>query len=163
VESVYREGTEFTIRLPQAAQTSMPATVQPGVATSGAAGGTILLVEDEDAVRALIAEVLGEAGYDLIAAASGSEAIQAAAANDGAIDLVLTDLVMPGMSGIEVGEALREARPQIKVLYMSGYTDEKVPISLGSSSDFLQKPFTMNDLTAKIRELCDAPTAAAAA
>jgi CheY-like chemotaxis protein len=110
--------------------------------------GTVLLVEDESAVRLLIAATLRKHGYTVHEAANGVEAIELAALHDHAMDLVLTDVVMPHMSGREVAEHLRQSRPDIPVLYMSGYTDDGV-LRYGILSDsvaFLQKPFTLPQL-----------------
>jgi two-component system cell cycle sensor histidine kinase/response regulator CckA len=142
-------GTEFEIVLPAAppqAQVAVAST--PGDDPSVRAEGTILLVEDEGIVRELLGEVLAEAGYEVLAAASGEEALTVSESHQGPIELVLTDLVMPGLSGRELVERLGEARPEVIVVYMSGYTEDAI-VRHGvreASATFLQKPFTLDDV-----------------
>ena len=116
---------------------------------------TILLVEDEDGVRELAREYLEMGGYKVIEAEDGHTALELAAMHGGPIHLLLTDIVMPGISGREVAERIRALRPDIKVLYMSGYTDQVVVHQgiLDEDAMFLQKPFTMTTLSSKLREL----------
>ena len=97
-------------------------------------------------------------GYRIVAAASGEEAVSLAHADPDSVDLILTDLVMPGMNGRETAKALRDDQPQAKVLYMSGYTDDVV-IRVGGFEPgvaFIQKPFSGEDLALHVRELLDA-------
>ena len=117
---------------------------------------TILLVEDEPAVRGLVHEALRLHGYTVLVARHGIEALLTGAKHMGPIHLLLTDVVMPQMSGPEVAEKLTIVRPDIKVLYMSGYPDHPV-FSQGVKREtaFLQKPFTPNVLTQKVREVLD--------
>ena len=118
---------------------------------------TILLVEDEDMVRRLIGQVLLSNGYNLLEAGSGAAALEVVERNPGAIDLLLTDVVMAGMSGRELSERLVLIRPGLKVLYMSGYTDDAI-LRHGvqqSSTAFLCKPFSPGVLIRKIREVID--------
>ena len=116
---------------------------------------TILLVEDEDMVRRLIGQVLQSHGYRVIEAGSGQEALAAVAAHQGHIDMLLTDVVMAGMSGRELSEKLVEMLPDLKVLYMSGYTDDAI-LRHGvfhKSAAFLGKPFSPGVLVRKLREV----------
>jgi two-component system, cell cycle sensor histidine kinase and response regulator CckA len=119
---------------------------------------TILLVEDEAGVRKLSLTVLEKKGYVVLEAASGDMALQVARSQIGPIHLVLTDVVMPGMSGRELWDRLRVLRPDARVLFMSGYTDDAIArhgvLELGIA--FLQKPFTPFGLAQKVRELLDA-------
>ena len=116
---------------------------------------TILLVEDEDVVRGLTRKILMQAGYNVLDAQSGEEAIRLCRAHAGPIDLLLTDVVMPEISGKEVADRLLELRPAIRVLFMSGYTDEAIVQHgvLDANVKFIQKPFTWVGLTRKVREV----------
>jgi len=124
----------------------------------GARGSeTILLVEDEDAVRGLTSRILEKQGYRVIAAQHGKEAMDIATKEEGRIDLVLTDIVMPGMNGRGLVERLAGIRPRIKSLYMSGYTDDDI-VRRGfvePSKSFLQKPFTSEALLRTVRKVLD--------
>jgi CheY-like chemotaxis protein len=118
---------------------------------------TVLLVEDEPAVREMTQAALQRHGYTVLPAASGAEALQIARANHGAIKVVLTDVVMPGMSGPQLVERLREEQPSLAALFMSGYTSDAVlrhGIATGEA-DFLQKPFSTSALAAKLRHVLD--------
>lgn len=119
------------------------------------ARATILLAEDEYAVRALCSRVLQMAGYAVIEAADGAQAVELATQHDGQIDLVVTDVVMPGMSGREAADTIRLLRPETRVLYMSGYTDDDILRHgvLRGRVAFLPKPFTPDVLLARVREL----------
>jgi PAS domain S-box-containing protein len=117
--------------------------------------GTVLLVEDEPAVRALSRMVLEMYGYTVLEAANGGEALRVGGAHAGPIHLLVTDVVMPGMGGREVAERLRPRLPDMRVLYVSGYTDDAVVRHgvLAAETAFLQKPFTPVTLAAKVREV----------
>ena len=116
---------------------------------------TILLVEDEATLRELVRACLQQAGFTVLVAEDGNEAMEIAGKHSGEIDLLLTDVVMPGLSGLEVARRLREQRPQVKVLYVSGYVDTAALASesLGPDVAFLEKPFRLQVLTAKLREV----------
>lgn len=116
---------------------------------------TVLLVEDEDVVRGLTRKILMQAGYNVLDAKGGEEAIRVCRAHDGPIDLLVTDVVMPEISGKEVADRLVELRPAIRVLFMSGYTDEAIVQHgvLDANVEFIQKPFTWIGLTKKVREV----------
>jgi len=118
---------------------------------------TILLVEDERAVRALTRRVLEGNGYTVLEAAGGVDAIERVEHHEGPIHLLLTDVVMPGMSGLAVFESISALRPGIKVLYLSGYTPNAIVHHgiLGAGTPFLEKPFTPGTLTGKVREVLD--------
>jgi CheY-like chemotaxis protein len=120
---------------------------------------TILFVEDEQLVRTLVSEMLEDAGYRVLVAANGDEALAAAAVHDGAIDLLLTDVVMPGLSGQQVAERLVQILPELPVLFTSGYKVEAIEQHgvLGPGTAFLEKPFGAQQLTRKLRELLDRP------
>jgi PAS domain S-box-containing protein len=122
---------------------------------------TILLVDDEDAIRRLLTETLGMGGYTVLEARHGAEALDVCARHDGPIHVMVTDVVMPQMSGQELAQRVRPVRPDMKVVYVSGYTD--IPIThqgrIDRDSAFLPKPFMPHALTRKIREVLDRPTA----
>ncbi len=118
---------------------------------------TILVVEDNDGLRALAQRSLGREGYKVIAASSGEDALQLCAP-DVPIDLLVTDRVMPGMDGRTLAGRLSGARPMLKVLYMSGYAEDAiVQAALAEHASFLQKPFEPSELARRVRELLDAP------
>ncbi len=155
VYSELGQGTTFKIYLP-------PVTERSGanlpVAGSFAPRGdeTILLVEDEAAVRRLAATVLRSSGYTVREAGSGHEALSLLSKTTDPVHLLLTDFVMPRMTGRELADRACEARPLIRVLYMSGYTDTTFADSSAlAAADFLQKPFTKVTLTQKVREVLD--------
>ena len=158
VESEPGRGTTFLILLP--AVTEEQRSTDPGrlpqqIAPRGSE--TILVVEDETAVLRLVQFVLESHGYLVITAADGAAAIAAADSHSGVIDLLLTDVVMPGMNGREVAESFRQRWPKLKVLYASGYTADTV-VRYGVESEasaFLEKPFTPLSLTRKVRETLD--------
>jgi CheY-like chemotaxis protein len=125
---------------------------------------TVLLVEDEDMVRRMTREVLEGAGYQVLEASSGFEALRVSAGHGGRLHVMLTDVVMPGMSGRELAERLAPVRPGMKVLYMSGHTDDAI-FHHGvtqAGTGFLQKPFTPDALERRIRELLEQPGAVTA-
>ena len=153
------EGTTFTIYLPwREPETAAPAPAAvPAEAPAEKPRGTILLVEDEAGIRALVSKILRREKYTVLEAASAEQALNAAAAQEGRIDLLLTDVTLPGMSGRELAEGLREWLPDVKVLYISGYTSDEA-VRTGDfppGSKFLQKPFTLSALVGKVRETLD--------
>ncbi|HEY2326619.1 MAG TPA: GAF domain-containing protein [Gaiellaceae bacterium] len=124
--------------------------------------GTVLLVEDESVVRQLVAEILEASGYSVLQAADGASAIEVLRRHVGTLDLLLTDVVMPGMSGRDVARAVTAMRPGTPVLFMSGYTDSAIDEKgvLEPGVHFVQKPFTATELTARIRTVLEARTSA---
>lgn len=156
---VYSEpghGTTFKIYLPRVDEVTevLPPT-EAGAASGGAE--TILLVEDADSLRELGREILEDGGYTVIEASSGTAALETLERHTGSLDLVLTDLVMPGMSGRELVDQIRRLRPGTKVLFMSGYTDDALGHNgvLESGTAFVEKPFTIDGLLRKVREVLD--------
>jgi PAS domain S-box-containing protein len=155
-------GSTFRIYLPQAADAGRSAKSNPGAAGVPRGSETVLLAEDEQPVRALTRRVLQGCGYTLLEAGDGVEALQVAAAHDGRIDLLLSDVVMPRMGGRELAERLKALHPVARVLFLSGYTDDAV-VRHGVQEDqvaFLQKPFTPARLALKVREVLDSPSPA---
>jgi PAS domain S-box-containing protein len=123
---------------------------------------TILLVEDEEAVRNLTRRLLESNGYTVLPAASAEQALEVAESHDGRLDMLLTDVIMPGLSGPELSRQLLGQRPDMRVLYVSGYPDETMASEgiLDPGASFLQKPFTPDTLARKVREVLDAPRSA---
>jgi PAS domain S-box-containing protein len=151
-------GSTFRVYLPLAGEplSTQKQRQQPGALPSGTE--TVLLAEDEFAVRALAARVLRERGYTVLEASDGDEALRLARERDGApIDLLLTDMVMPNVSGRELVEQVGAIHPGIKVLYISGYADHAVVHHgrLDPGVDFLHKPFSPSALAYKVREVLD--------
>jgi signal transduction histidine kinase/CheY-like chemotaxis protein len=161
VETAPGQGTRFRILFPIADAVDLaPKQEEPEIDDSGSE--TILLVEDEDSVLALAQRILQLRGYKVLPARNGTEALRIASVPNQRIDLVLTDVVMPGMNGREFVEALHATSPGIPVLYMSGYTNDEI-IRRGltdSSVAFLQKPFTAKSLARLVRNVLDASIAA---
>jgi len=124
-----------------------------------AGGETILLVEDNPDVRDLARQVLENQGNTLLEAGDGPQALDVAASHAGPIHLLLTDVIMPGMSGSTLSERLVQSRPDVRVLYMSGYADDAIRHYgvLETGSAFLQKPFDSIDLARKVRGVLDGP------
>lgn len=159
VNSEPRAGTSFKIYLPTVGE-SLELSKAPGIEAEPLRGWeTILLVEDEDILRQLIKNALTMNGYTVLEARSSREALAICGGYREPIHLMLTDVVMPQMSGRELAQRLEQLRPEIKVLYMSGYAEDVLSRQgvLESSITFLQKPFRQYELTAKIREVLDAP------
>ncbi len=157
VDSAPGQGSTFRVLMPRAeAVTSPRASVVPLSTTTGG-HETVLLVEDEEMVRRLAKEVLEERGYTVLEALSASDALRLVDNWTGRLDLLLTDVVMPGMNGRELAETLGARYPGLPVIYMSGYTDDAVVRRGVRARDagFLQKPFTPLTLTARVREILD--------
>jgi CheY-like chemotaxis protein len=157
VVSELGQGASFQIYFPAASGVPAgfaPAIVEPATRRTG----TILLVEDQAAIRMLLEDVLSEAGHRVLAAADGRAALELATECDGTVDLLITDVVMPEMSGPDLASRLTPLRPSVIVLYMSGYTDHALlhrgAIEQGAA--FLQKPFLPESLLSKIDELLSA-------
>ena len=158
VDSAPGMGSSFTIRLPRAdAPTHIPV-LPPADPTPQTGDETILLVEDEKVVRQLVAEILEATGYTVMQAGDGPSALELLRRHSGKLDLLVTDVVMPGMSGPEVAEAVTSMRPGTHVLFTSGYTDSAIGHHgvLEPGIAFLQKPFSADELARKVRSLLDA-------
>jgi len=156
VDSEPGTGTTFRVYLPRTdRRSSLPPADRPSNA-SYRGDETVLLVEDEDQVRAVVRSILRQRGYNVLEAQNAGEAFLVAERYDATIHLLLTDVVMPRMSGREVAERLRVSRPEMKVLYVSGYTtDTTVLYGVGANVAFLQKPFTPEVLASKVRDVLD--------
>lgn len=158
------KGTVFKIYLPCVESSGTPELAEPKVQAAARGTETILVVEDEPAVRRACTEFLRMQGYKILEAKDGLDALVVANRHQSPIHLVLTDVVMPNLSGGELAEQIRHQRPGIKVLFVSGYAgrtvlDHKV---LDVDANFLQKPYTLKQLAAKIREMLETGSPAAA-
>ncbi len=158
VNSETGKGTTFKIYLPRVAEAvESPAEVVAASKSVATEPGTetILVVEDEANLRYLARQFLEKQGYRVIEAADGAVALQIAVAHEGIIHLLLTDVIMPGMNGRELAQRISEIRPNTKVLYMSGYTENVIGRNgtLDAGIRLLQKPFTLRDLNARVREV----------
>jgi CheY-like chemotaxis protein len=159
VHSEPGRGATFTIWLPRAEQ-SAGAVRDATPAPAQAGYETVLLVEDEDGVRRLLTQLLRRSGYQVLEASGGAEALRIFETRVRDIHLVLTDIVMPGMSGRMLASRLRELRPEIRIIFMSGYPNDVLTRTgaLTSGMSFLQKPLRPEVLAARVREALDSPT-----
>jgi len=159
--SVYSEpghGTTFKIYFPRLVASSDETEGPVGVRDRDSQGHeTVLLVEDDEHLRGLTLRILQSRGYQIITATDGRDALRRAKEHEGAIHLMLSDVVMPGMSGRVLSEQLCALRPMLKVLFMSGYTDDDVMRRgiLDRRTAFLEKPFTPEQLVGKVRDVLD--------
>ena len=161
---VYSEvgrGTTFKIYLPRVTEAGESVSSEPATANTQFQRGheTILLVEDEVTLRGLVRQYLGSLGYSVLEAEDGATAIQVAATHPGPIHLLLSDVIMPGMNGRELSQRISAVRPETKVLFVSGYTENVIGENgmLEPGVAFLQKPFSLSALRTKVRELLDQP------
>ena len=156
VESAPGSGTTFRIYLPRV-EDAAESGAESSAAAPARGAETVLVVEDDERVRALARKVLEQAGYRVVVAAGGKEALAAAEAHEGQIDVLMTDVVMPEMSGRTLTRRLTQRHPGLKVLYMSGYPDEDIAKHgvFESGIPFIKKPFTPSLLTQKLREVLD--------
>jgi CheY-like chemotaxis protein len=159
VYSEVNRGTTFKLYLPCVSGGVIPDSIGMKNNKVGYGRETILLVEDEHAVRELARTVLESHGYSVIEAVSAEDAQELASRRGGKIDLLLTDVVMPAMSGRDLARRISAQSPQTRVLYMSGYTDNVIAEGgvLEAGMSFLQKPFSPRALAAKVREVLDTP------
>jgi CheY-like chemotaxis protein len=155
VRSEPGRGSEFRVYLPRWSGVAPEAVAAaPGRPSRG--DETVLVVEDDAAIRALVLRTLADAGYRVAEAASANEALAAAAALAGGPDLLVTDVILPGLNGWELAEALGRRRPGVRVLFMSGYAAQHSGESLlPEDAPFLAKPFAPEDLLRKVREVLD--------
>jgi CheY-like chemotaxis protein len=157
VDSEPGHGTTFTIYLPRVREAASPPkeAAPAGRIASPSYSKTVLLVEDSDTVRELTRNILELTGYDVLEAGSPEDAIRLCESHEGEIHLLLTDVVMPGMSGRDLSDRLRPGRPAMKVLYMSGYTDEAIVDHgiLDAGIHFIPKPFSPASMSQKILEV----------
>jgi two-component system, cell cycle sensor histidine kinase and response regulator CckA len=159
VDSELGHGTTFRVYLPATSERSEAVVIERSARPAGTE--TVLLVEDEDEVRLLARDILQQLGYTVLEASNGHEALEISGNRGGPIDLLLTDVIMPGMSGRELAERLRPAQPEMRVIYMSGYTADVLEPRALLEGDRLviQKPFTAEILAQRVREALDAAPA----
>src|SRR5581483_10600382 len=152
VESEPGAGTTFSVYLPAVAQPAV-ACVRPPETTSTVTGnGRVLLVEDQETVREVVAEMLRDAGYDVLLAADGEEALELGAENH--VDVLISDVVMPRMRGTELAESIHRRDPDVRIVLTSGYAADGVSSTLHAPFTFVQKPFTVNELASAIAAAC---------
>jgi len=161
---VYSEpgrGTTFRIYLPRVDDATAPASREPTTTGTTREAETILIVDDDEEIRGLASEILASEGYTVLVAQHPDEALQASARHPGTIHLVIADVVMPEMNGPQLFERLKASRPNLPVLYISGYADGAMLHYgvLEAARTFLQKPFTRQSLTAKVHEALEASRA----
>jgi signal transduction histidine kinase len=159
VESEVGKGTTFRLYFPLASNTSEPDPVRAPAGQVAGGSETVLLVEDEPAVRELAVTTLRERGYKVMEAGNGEEGLRIARQHNGKIDLVLTDVVMPVMGGKEMTDSLRGSRPDTKILFTSGYAEEALGhrgVPRGGIG-FLEKPYLTDTLARRVREVLDSP------
>jgi CheY-like chemotaxis protein/two-component sensor histidine kinase len=157
VQSEPGEGSRFRIYFPLADGELEDRLPVPGE-TASVGLETVLLVEDEPGVRALVETVLKKLGYKVLVADGGETALRIWAERQGSIDILLTDVIMPQMSGGDLAHKLREMNPRLKILFMSGYTDDMIASHgvLAGETQLIQKPFTAEALARRIRSVLDA-------
>jgi PAS domain S-box-containing protein len=155
VESAPGQGTSVRIYLPRLVETEAPAPPVDAFAASLRGTETILVAEDEEMVRSLIREVLERNGYRVLAAAIGGEALAMVERAVEPVHLLVADIVMPGMSGPELAAQLRERQPELKVIYMSAYSEEQITAEGLGEATLLRKPFAPDLLARTVRELLD--------
>jgi len=156
VESEIGRGTAFRIYLPRfRGEVSQPAEAERSALRDVTGQDTILLVEDEEAVRSFAARALKLRGYDVLEASGGEEALEIVKNRDGVIDLLITDVVMPNMDGPTLVRNVRRLRPGIQVIFMSGYAEEAFRRNdeKAETLHFLPKPFGLKQLAAKVKEV----------
>jgi CheY-like chemotaxis protein len=157
------QGTTFKIYLPRDFSSPMTATSSrlAAITTAPTGNETILVVEDEEAIRGIVKRILREAGYTVLTATNPNEALLTCDAHQGNVHLLLTDVVMPQMGGRALAEHLTLDRPEIKVLYMSGYADDAIVHhgTLDPGTNFIAKPFSATDLKKKVRQILDSEIA----
>ena len=157
VESVLGRGTTFKIFLPKCDEEAASGQSAPAQPEKSTGSETILLVEDQAPIREVISAYLMRLGYNVLTAPDGEAALSIAATQQKSIDLVVTDLLMPNMGGLELATRMKQLHPETKVLFMSGYPDEAIRSQEGLTEDveIMQKPFSMKSLAAKARSILD--------
>jgi len=150
VDSAVNQGTRFEIFLPQTTEAVSPSEQKEALRQMHRGVGTVLLAEDEEAVRELACEFLSASGYEVIVAKDGIEALELAEQRKKSIDVLVTDVVMPRMRGTELAMRLRRGHPDIQVVYMSGYLEHNSDDAFLAGAELLQKPFSRDSLLQKL-------------
>ncbi len=152
VESTPNRGSAFTVLIPRCLEENAPEKAPAAEEAPPSGSGTVLLVEDDESVRELAGRILSNAGYTVLAAGSGEKALETAAAQN--LDIVITDVVMPGMNGVELAHKITDMKPEMPVLFMSGYTDDPgIRLGVPDGLPFISKPFQPEELLRKVAEL----------
>ncbi|MBA3430421.1 MAG: response regulator, partial [Actinobacteria bacterium] len=156
IENGADAGTTFTVYLPTTSvrveETPLP--IDAPNQGEPSFRETILVVEDEDGVRSVVDRILSREGYEVVTAASGPEALETFGRHSGPIHLLLTDVVMPGMSGKELADRVRKVEPEIQIMYMSGYPEQIITQEgVEAGQTYIQKPFTAKELLSKVRDV----------
>ena len=159
---VYSEpgrGTTFKIYLPRVNEEADATSCRPALTNGKGGTETILLVEDEDAVREVASRILRRHGYTVVEARNGADALRQFTEGGREFDLIVTDIVMPEMGGLELAQRVREWTPNARILFTSGYTEDAVLRRnfLDPGAEFVEKPFTPARLAQRAREVLDAP------
>ena len=159
LESEVGRGTVFKIYIPRAVSFQSPTPYNVTVTPGKRGTETILVAEDEEAVRGLVRRILEARGYNVLTACDGAEAVQLAATHAGSIGLLLTDVIMPGLGGVELSAQIQEISPGIRVLYMSGYAAEEIDRRgvFAEGASLIEKPFTGAALALAVRAALDEP------
>ena len=158
VDTEVGRGTVFSIYIPQYERTEedAPKPVTEQKAEADLTGSAkILLVEDEDAVRSFSARALSNKGYEVIEAINGVDALDKLGDDKPALELIITDVVMPEMDGPTLIEKLREHYTDVKIIFMSGYTEDRLKEQFGERVHFLPKPFTLKQLATKVKDVLE--------
>jgi len=159
VDSVLGSGTTFTVYLPRhyedEQEQNIQTVIEEEVAPDLTGSAKILLVEDEDAVRTFSSRALGNKGYDVLEAATGEQALELIKAQKPDLELVITDVVMPEMDGPTMAKELVKLYPNVKIIFISGYAEDRFKDDLGEDVWFLPKPFTLKQLATKVKEVID--------
>jgi CheY-like chemotaxis protein len=161
VESAHGVGTTVRVYVPRTDEEDVQVATQPAAPARAVISETVLLVEDDDRVRGLLGTVLRRRGYTVLEASRGDQAVALASAHDAPIHLLLSDVLMPGMGGRMVADRVTRMRPGVRVLFMSGHSDDALLRSgiEAAGTPFIQKPFSPEALAAKIRETLTAASA----
>jgi two-component system cell cycle sensor histidine kinase/response regulator CckA len=168
VHSTPGQGSTFTLYLPEVARAVAHAGAAAAIAPErvpapGRGGETVLVVEDDEKVRGLVYQSLKRQGYQVLMAASGDKVLRLLEHHPGPVHLLLTDVLLPGQNGAEIARELKARRPELRVMFMSGYPDEHLPLdSEEELGPFLAKPFTPAQLVQRVREVLDRPVEGAA-
>lgn len=151
------QGSTFKVYLPRTKGSMGIENEDQSYANEFGGSETVLIVEDDESVRKLARISLKKNGYRILEAENGEDALRVSKAYDGSIDLILTDVVMPKMSGKELAELIKEVYPHVKVIFMSGYTNDAIVNHgiLTRGVEFIEKPFTPKNLARKVRAVLD--------
>ena len=160
IESTPGKGSSFSVVLPSSAQQAMPEPLRAGRGESSERGGplgggvVVLFVEDEDAFRSVIAKCLRKRNFQVVEASDGAAAIELLKSDPGEIGVIVLDVTLPGISGADLFDALREIRPEVKVILSTAYSKEMAMLGFGGRdvSGFIRKPYRIDDLESLLRE-----------